>query len=277
MHKSLPSVIAFLSLSILPLGLSCSSSVQTRSVTSIREVELVADRIEAAEVSKSNSGAEIMQLILRSQQAYHLENNTFASNIQQLDPQFDTRNYRLSIVSANTQQSIAKAIPKLKGLRSYAGGALQQRDLYSQIVCESDQPAKTIASPILSKGVWRCGQGSHVLIQPGLGKSAVGTLLRAQQAYRLENNTFATKISQLDVRLDPMFYRYGIARADDNHTVVTVVPKTVSLKGYTGGLLQRGDTAIPVICEGAQSDQSVALPYLKNGAWVCGKGSYAVK
>jgi hypothetical protein len=242
---------------------------------SYRESSLI-QSTSVAQAEPSSSGAELMQLILRAQQAYRLENNTFASAIKPLDPTFDTQTYRLAIVEADDRHAIAKAIPRSKDLRSYAGGALQRGQVFTQIVCESDLPSQSIALPVLRQGTWFCGKGSHRLPTPGAGKSSMGTIVRAQQVYRLENSTFATKIGQLDARLETTDYRYSIDKADDRHMIATALPHTAEFNSYAGGAAQLGDIFEAIICESDRPSRTISFPYLQAKKWICGQGSHPV-
>lgn len=81
-------------------------------------------------------------------------------------------------------------------------------------------------------------------------KSNLGVVNRAQQAYRLENSTFATAISSLDAKIDGKYYTY--APTSDQYTTKTLANTTnPDLKVYAGGVAQSGnDSSIKVIiCE----------------------------
>lgn len=104
-----------------------------------------------------------MGVILRSQQAYRLENNIFAPKIKLLDARLDYTDYVYAIVQSSTKQFIAKAIPKSPKLQSYAGGGLQNGEQFTVILCESNKPQKRIVLPYIRKGTWFCGVDSHPL------------------------------------------------------------------------------------------------------------------
>jgi hypothetical protein len=106
-----------------------------------------------------------LAIILRAQQSYRLEHKAFALSIGQLAIRpADLKNYRYTIIKSDAKQMIAKSIPLKPGHKSYAAGAFFiQKDDFSQILCQSDGLSNSIASPYLQKGVWSCGQYSHII------------------------------------------------------------------------------------------------------------------
>jgi type IV pilus assembly protein PilA len=81
-------------------------------------------------------------------------------------------------------------------------------------------------------------------------KSSLGTMNRSQQAYRLENNTFATASSLLDAKITSKFYSYSIAGVNSNYALHGTTPQQTDLKDYASGVVQgTGDTFSQVICE----------------------------
>jgi type IV pilus assembly protein PilA len=88
------------------------------------------------------------------------------------------------------------------------------------------------------------------------GKTNVGTINRSQQAYRLETNSFAPALTNLDARISGKFYSYSVATvaatAATNATVATTattVANSSELKNYSGAVAQNGDFFGQVICE----------------------------
>lgn len=81
-------------------------------------------------------------------------------------------------------------------------------------------------------------------------KSALGTINRAQQAYRLERNIFSNDIDNLDVNITGKFYDYAAtAGANSSFATHTATTNEVDLKGYSSGVVQNGDIFEQVICE----------------------------
>jgi type IV pilus assembly protein PilA len=83
-------------------------------------------------------------------------------------------------------------------------------------------------------------------------KSSHGVINRSQQAYRLENNTFANTLALLDAKLSPKFYTYADPTATSNSAIQNSAPISTAtdLKDYASAIVQNtGDTVTQVICE----------------------------
>jgi len=102
---------------------------------------------------------------LRGQQAYYLEEVTFAASLNELGLGIaeETENYRYEI-EAETDRAIALAIPRRKGLKSYAGVVFAVKDGENTtvtIICESKSPR--IFPPTLPKSPEKmvCPEGAR--------------------------------------------------------------------------------------------------------------------
>ncbi|MBD0334924.1 MAG: type IV pilin-like G/H family protein [Cyanobacteria bacterium Co-bin13] len=64
----------------------------------------------------------------------------------------------------------------------------------------------------------------------------VGSINRAQQAYRLDSPTFANSIEKLGIGLlaDTSLYRYTVLQGSSLVAVSAAIPQDTSLKGFTG-------------------------------------------
>jgi type IV pilus assembly protein PilA len=83
-------------------------------------------------------------------------------------------------------------------------------------------------------------------------KSNLGTINRAQQAYRLENQSFAQTTANLDAKITGNFFLYTVAAGSTQYTTTTAAsPGTnTDLKVYSAGVAQSGDnTSAMVVCE----------------------------
>jgi type IV pilus assembly protein PilA len=83
-------------------------------------------------------------------------------------------------------------------------------------------------------------------------KSSLGVINRSQQAYRLENNTFANGLALLDAKLSPKFYAYATPTVTANSAIQLSAPiaTATDLKDYASAIVQNaGDTVTQVICE----------------------------
>ena len=102
------------------------------------------------------------------------------------------------------------------------------------------------------------------------GKTNVGALIRGQQAYRLENGTFTTTKSDLDVSIEGTFYSYASVQGptEDNRTSVQInateetvdgTDYTNDLLDYTGGAFQPDDSTFSsIICEANDAADTVS-------------------
>jgi type IV pilus assembly protein PilA len=84
-------------------------------------------------------------------------------------------------------------------------------------------------------------------------KSSLGTVNRSQQAYRLENNTFATAMDKLDAKITPKFYDYAmVATPTAALAQQTAIAKTgnADIKNYASAVSQTAaDVFSQLICE----------------------------
>jgi type IV pilus assembly protein PilA len=103
--------------------------------------------------------------------------------------------------------------------------------------------------------------------QQSEAKTYIGAVNRAQQAYRMENTSFAGDIDTLEIGipLSTNNYIYGIA-LDINTTTITATAKdTAALKGFNGGVtvLSAGQT-LAIACQtaGPQATNPITPPSL---------------
>lgn len=107
------------------------------------------------------------------------------------------------------------------------------------------------------------------------GKSFVGAVNRAQQAYRLENTEFAKDFDTLKVGLPTQTNNYEMKITTNGGADTTVKAEPLdkeALKGYTGlvKILTSGATG-NVICEGAKVGVTPANPSVdEKGIGTCG-------
>jgi type IV pilus assembly protein PilA len=81
-------------------------------------------------------------------------------------------------------------------------------------------------------------------------KSILGAINRSQQAYRLQNGTFAGQIIDLDTRASGKYYDYQINAADVLNASATASTLDVNLKSYSSAVAQtNNDFFGQVICE----------------------------
>jgi type IV pilus assembly protein PilA len=81
-------------------------------------------------------------------------------------------------------------------------------------------------------------------------KTSLSTLNHSQQAYRLENNAFATNSTYLDAKLSPKFYTYMIGNTNKDDSVADAIPVQANLKSYASGIAQGSNDQVKVaVCE----------------------------
>jgi type IV pilus assembly protein PilA len=88
-------------------------------------------------------------------------------------------------------------------------------------------------------------------------KSTLGTMNRSQQAYRLENNTFATDIADLDARITQKFYTVAITEdvTTDDFSAATAAAGNGDLKSYGAAVSQSADgtSFSQIVCESLEN------------------------
>jgi type IV pilus assembly protein PilA len=92
-------------------------------------------------------------------------------------------------------------------------------------------------------------------------KANLGTINRAQQAYRLANNTMANAVTSLDAKIYQRFYGYLITSFDADNSVTLTTTQQTDLKAYSARVQQSGDTFLQIICE---SNDTVATGTVAN-------------
>jgi type IV pilus assembly protein PilA len=114
-------------------------------------------------------------------------------------------------------------------------------------------------------------------------KSNLGIVNRAQQAFHLENKSFAKSLEDLDTRITPNFFSYEVVPSDSRmKTFTTAIPVSSegNLKSYIGFIFLSNLTtseAVFGICETDNPSQTPPLPPTTIGPNVeCAPGSSLV-
>lgn len=105
-------------------------------------------------------------------------------------------------------------------------------------------------------------------------KTYVGSVNRAQQAYRIEKSKFAGTITDLEIGIptSTQDYTYTVsATASTTTTTITALPTDTSLKSYIGKVevLTSGQTAAGACQSKAPSIAAPTTPVLTTGSAVC--------
>jgi type IV pilus assembly protein PilA len=118
-------------------------------------------------------------------------------------------------------------------------------------------------------------------------KTNIGTINRAQQSFRLEQNTMATALTDLDAQITGKFYTYSIVAVDNNNsgTRATIAIATITdLKTYSSAVQQIPATAgaperfVSVICESninAGGYPTAGVPTAGDPRGTCANGKIA--
>jgi type IV pilus assembly protein PilA len=94
-------------------------------------------------------------------------------------------------------------------------------------------------------------------------KSNIGTINRSQQAFRLENNTFASALGSLDAKVSGKFYSYVLGTGSTTNASVSasLAPGVTDLKTYSGAVRQTtSDVFGQVICESTSNGGGIPDP-----------------
>jgi type IV pilus assembly protein PilA len=115
-------------------------------------------------------------------------------------------------------------------------------------------------------------------------KQYAGTLVRAQQAYYLENEKFANKIDDLGEIALPrnQNYSYTIALVSDRQVQIFATSKRPILKSYTGSVfissIKNETITLAILCEATKPGPTNApAPRLIKGEPQCSPGTKALR
>jgi type IV pilus assembly protein PilA len=91
-------------------------------------------------------------------------------------------------------------------------------------------------------------------------KSSLGTINRSQQAYRLENNVFASNLTSLDAKITGKFYTYTVnaGSATTGSAITTPTGVATGIKVSSSFVEQNGDTFRQIICESTNTSAAAA-------------------
>jgi type II secretory pathway pseudopilin PulG len=129
--------------------------------------------------AKQSEGKQITDAILRTQQAYYLENSKFATSLQELDDANTSLNGETSLNRSfpNYQFSITKlggnfvqinAVPKLSSLKSYVGFVYIEEKTKEAVsirgLCESNHSNSTVPKLSITNKKLKCPAGYTDLV-----------------------------------------------------------------------------------------------------------------
>jgi type IV pilus assembly protein PilA len=116
--------------------------------------------------AKQSEGKQVAGAIVRSQQAYYLENSKFATSFQELgNPSLNRSfpNYKFSITKLGENFTQVNAVPKLSSLKSYVGFVYIEEKNKEAIsiasLCESNRPSSIVPKLSITNKKLKCPTG----------------------------------------------------------------------------------------------------------------------
>jgi type IV pilus assembly protein PilA len=111
-------------------------------------------------------------------------------------------------------------------------------------------------------------------------KSHLGSIKTAQAAYRLETNTFATSLSNLDVRVSGKFYSYSMEGSSTSlyaeHRAVPLAGNN-DLRSYASAVAQPSETELKsIICQSDNTFGDGGTVNVVDTTLICDTGSSKV-
>jgi type IV pilus assembly protein PilA len=100
-------------------------------------------------------------------------------------------------------------------------------------------------------------------------KSSLGTINRSQQAYRLENNTFAGALTNLDAKISGNFYGYSLGAATTTQATALTTSNQAGLKISSSMVNQSGDTFTQIICESTNTQNNTTTAAAPTNVTTC--------
>ncbi len=94
-------------------------------------------------------------------------------------------------------------------------------------------------------------------------KSNLGIVNRAQQAFQLENNSFAKALKDLDAKVSPKYFSYEVVPSNSKSeafTTATPVSPGGDLKSYTGFIFLLNPSTSEVVTGICETDEPSSTP-----------------
>jgi type IV pilus assembly protein PilA len=111
-------------------------------------------------------------------------------------------------------------------------------------------------------------------------KNNLGSINRAQQAYRLQYGTFTGQFSDLDVKIGGKFYSYQLGAADSQNASSSTPSATSNdLKLYSSAITLNGDFFGQVMCESLTNNTSAGTataPTSNGQRGICAVGARVI-
>lgn len=280
-------------------------SVDINLPTDVTVIEAAEHYQRQANLAKQIQAKSYLSTVNYAQNSYFREHQRFAPDFQTItkyiggDYRGEFYMYKL-FLSDNGYVVNTVAVPKFSNLKSYLGTITLVKvgagDPYVvQGLCESEKPTSQVSlMPKIVGTKIQCPAGYRFSeLQPSAqtsprssqmvraigseAKSSLGIINRSQQAFRIENNRFATSINQLDAQFFGRFYKYDIIDVDDVKVITKATPNQDDLKVYISGASQVNDNFSQIICESQDTSKNIQNPTLYGTTWSCGRESTPVE
>jgi type IV pilus assembly protein PilA len=108
-------------------------------------------------------------------------------------------------------------------------------------------------------------------------KSVLGSINRAQQAYRVENQTMANSLNVLNSTISGKFYSYQVVALNENVAVSNTLSLKPDLRIYSARIQQVNDAFIQIICESSETKVQGSLSESPINNTNCETGYKAIK
>jgi hypothetical protein len=265
-------------------------------------VTLQASIVQAQEVIDPNQaeGGRAIDALIRAQKTYFLENSQFATTLPPLGTTVPriTPNY-LQYMRRDQLGVTHYTIALRPNLKSFSGRVIISRSnagqpTFNSAICITDRsslrripPAPTINGPTAvcppNTFRWVIDQIQTPEESNADARQQVGAMTRAQQAYFLENNRFASTFDELGANFSPntTSYTYSIEKTAQQ-AFQYAQAQFVRLKSSVGAVaivqINGETTTVAIVCENIQPGTSRPAPptIFSNQPPVCAPGTQVV-
>lgn len=209
-----------------------------------------------------------LQSIMSFQKNYRGEHSTFAASLNELNigVRFDAEDfYDIRIASANAKRAYITAKSKRLDTKSVSGVITAKNSTYQTKICGTKSASQS--PPPIDCHLPLSDIGSH---QPAKTREAavrsnLGSMNRAQQAYRQKNSTYAKSFDALDKSLGmntargldiDEHYEVKIVSADASRVYVTARSKDLDTKSFSLVVSQENGRTNTKICKTESASQT---------------------
>lgn len=109
------------------------------------------------------------------------------------------------------------------------------------------------------------------------GKTTIGAVLRAQQAYHIEYGKFTTSLEDLQLGITMNYFTFAGLDANEAQTTFKAIAKEAGLNSYAGGVANVDSIFEVILCESSSPSQDITPPQFEGGTWSCSPESQKVE